>query len=278
MVKTPIRIVVIIIAVLATFNSVNAAAQKISPDEAMLARVALKYQSLSSISHTMTGTMKVNSGGVTFTASFKSDTVMARPKRFRSEAQVELLGAVTTGIAMSDGRSLWDVDPTAASYSELPLDRFLKKGRKSADWLMDRAGMDFPLMLFLDAGAGPLFKVKPGAEKSIQVKNFPVKVIDGIPMHVVSMPVPRDKGGKSGTALLYFDAKDLLIRRCRLTMRDKGGKSAPPMSVEFVCFFTNIRTDAEPSPERFTYLPEPETKKLPQVSPAFERAFGQTGD
>ena len=142
---------------------------------------------------------------------------------------------------------------------------------------MDRSGMDFPLMLFLDATSNPLFKVKPGAEKAITVKNFPTRVIDGSPTYVVSVPVPADKGGKPGSALLYIGAKDMLIHRCRFNVKSAGGKPAESVNVEFVCFYTDVKPNAPTSADSFTYSPPADAKKVDHVDPPFDRAFNKAG-
>ena len=178
----------------------QAVAQKITPHEALLAKVALKYQSLNSLSHKVKGTMKIDVGGSTFTASFKTDTKMARQKQFRTEAEVEFFGSVSKGTAVTDGNRFWDYDPGPNEYAEQPIDVVKKESPRSSDWLMDRAGLDFPMMFFVDTN--PMLKVKPCAEKAIQVKKLRTQLVDGNPMYLISLPVPSQKGAKPGSATI----------------------------------------------------------------------------
>ena len=271
------RFIAFAFAIMAILAPVSSLAQKVTPQEAMLARVALKYQSLTSLSHKIKGTMKIDVGGATFTAAFKTSTQMARPKQFRSDVEVGFFGTTSKGTAVTDGKSFWDFDPVSNEYSEQTYEDVTKEGDKKADWLMDRAGLDFPLMLFLDASKSPMFKVKPGAEKAIQVKKLPVKVVDGVPVHVLAIPVPSEKGKKPGTATLYVGAKDMLIRRCRLSLMEKDAKGES-IGVEFVCFYTEIKPNATMDSATFTFAPPQEAKKVEKIIPAFDRAFNQPGD
>jgi len=250
-----------------------AGGQKISRDEAMLAKVYLKYRSLNNLSQRLKGSMKVNAGGTAFTATFSADTKMARPSQFRSEVEIDFIGMMTRGLSVTDGKTLWDYDPHAGQYAEQPLAAAMKSGNKDGDWIMDRAGMDFPLMLFMDTTKGKLFNVKPGAEKSVEVKNYPVKVVDGLPMHIVRVPIPAEKGAKPGAAFLYVGVKDMLIRRCRFNMKAPGGKPGQSMNVEFVCFYSRITPDFAPAVDTFTFTPPENAQKLPKLGPAFARAF-----
>src|SRR5207237_5259895 len=110
--------------------------QKITPQEGMLARLALKHQSLNSLSHRIKGKMNIKAGAVAFTASFTTRTLMARPRQFRTEAEIEFMGKVTRGVSVSDGKTLWDYDPESGAYSEQPIDTEKKVGKWPA-WIMD---------------------------------------------------------------------------------------------------------------------------------------------
>jgi outer membrane lipoprotein-sorting protein len=251
----------------------TACAQSPSINMAMLAKTLLKYRSLKTLSQETKGTMEIQASGLTFAARYSTKLQMAQPNRFRVETTISFFGQEAKGISVSDGKTVWDFDPEAKEYSAQPLEKLAVKGKRENDWLMDRAGMDFGMMFFSEMGQGKMFDVPKGIENSIEVKDYPTRMVDGLPTYVIPVPIPKESGQK-GSAVIYAGASDLLIRRCRLNLsgvKDKPGEEG--LQVSFTVFHSSLKPNVEIDEETFHFSPPEDAKKVNKVDPVFTRAF-----
>jgi hypothetical protein len=240
---------------------------------AMLAKTLLKYRGLKTFSQTTKGTMEIQAAGVTITAKYSTKVQMAQPNRFRVETTLSFFGQEARGVAICDGKTVWDFDPEAEEYSAQPLEKLAVKGKRENDWLMDRAGMDFGMMFFFEFAQGKMFDLPRGIENSIEIRDYPTRMVDGLPTYVIPVPIPKESGQK-GSAVIYAGASDLLIRRCRLNLsgvKDKPGDEG--LQVSFTVFHSNLKPNAEIDEETFHFSPPEDAKKVNKVDPVFTRAF-----
>lgn len=264
------------VAGLALICGALAGAQRITPRERVLARVLFRYRAEKTLVQSVTGRFTVRSQGITVPIEVGWEATLAQPNRFRIATKIGGLGRQKHGLYISDGATVWETDDEGKHYSRQPLTAIAKTSDALTDWLMDRAIGDLALMLFLEQAGGKILGVPPGLEralgKTIDLKDVPSRVVDGVAMYVV--PVPFDESGNKGTATLYVDTKDLLVRRCRYSARTPGEKrSDPPLQVDVVLFYNDIKPGVTLPESAFAWTPPSDYTQVKQVKTAFDRVL-----
>lgn len=241
-------------------------------DSMMLAKLLLKYREGKTMTQNVTGKMTVNADGVTVTAELQTTVHMAQPNRFRFESKITALGQEKHGLTISDGKTVWELDSDAKQYSKQPFQEIGKNEDAFTDWLTGRSGADMTPILFLAGASGKSLGLTSEAGKSIEVKDYPVKEIEGRKMYLI--PVPINEKTVKGQATLYVDVEDMLVHRCRFQLTPPSEKNGPKnLSVEFVLNYDKIQVNDTLPDETFTFTPSEDVKKVKEVKSAFDRAF-----
>ncbi len=256
-----------------TLPSAGTAGQSPSREQMMCASVVLKYQGMKTLAQTVTGALLVDVGCDSTKASFTSSVQLAQPNRFRIETTVKFLDKETKGGLASDGKSVWMWDADKNQYSQQPWSAFGENADKVSDWLFDHAGPDVVNTLFLQAAGGQNLGLPRGADKLLEVKDYPTTEIDGRPMYVVPIQMGKARGKAKEKAALYVDANDLLVRRWRVVTAKQEQEGLTRVNMVF--FYSQIKTNAELPVETFTFTPPAGAKKVARVQPAVDRAFGE---
>jgi hypothetical protein len=241
----------------------------------MIAKVLAKYQALPALSQKVSGTMSIFTEGVDIKATFKTHMQMARGNRFKVDASVTFAGTTVNGTVVSDGKTVWDVDNDAKTYSEQEFEQVNGGNSVFTDWMFDRAAVDMAMLAFLDASGFPGFKGVDPSKLGINVKNYPTQTVNGRKQYVVKVPVEiTSENGQKVDARFYVDAKDLLIRRAiyKIAQKTGDGKS---MRIEFAMQYTEIRPAARASAVDFQYTAPDNFQQVAEIKGAFDRAFNR---
>lgn len=265
---------------LAEICAAGSAAPKPAPksggyrDEAMIARVVLKYRSFKTLSQTVTGTMNIKAQGVDMKADFLYTVQLAQPNKVRVASEVTFMGKKHKGTFVSNGTTAWQWNEDTKEFSEALLGDAAKDKNKYSDWLIDQIGPDLVNIFFLEAAGGDIVNVGKDAEKSIVIKDYPTTQMDGRPTWVIPIKI-SEKGAPPTTATLYADASDSMTRRYRMTVVPPPDKDTPQgTTVNMVFFYSKIKPDEEIPDATFTFTPPEGAKKADKVPSAFDRAFG----
>lgn len=242
-------------------------------DEAMLAKLLLKYREFKTLTQTVQGKMQVKMDGVAFAADIHSVVQMGQPNRFRFDTKIAFFGKERQGTTYSNGETVWEWDEDGKQYSEQPFSPIAKNEDKFTDWLMSRTNADLTPLLFLQAANSKGLGLPPGASKSIEVRDYPTKQVEGRAMYVIPVPI-NEADGTKGMASLYVDPQDMLVYRCRFQIRPPREKKGPKnLTVDYILNFAEISPNAELTDEAFTFTPPEGAKKVKAVKPVFDRAF-----
>ncbi len=118
-----------------------------------------------------------------------------------------------------------------------------------------------------------MFGAMPGAEKALQVKNYPSRPLEG--RAVYAIPIRFNDKQARGRAVLFADTSDLLVRKVRYEVAQpaRKGRAARVPQIEMAFFYEKVTPNAEIADMVFTYTPPEGAKKVAHVKPVFDRVF-----
>ena len=246
-------------------------ATEITPDQVMLTKMMAKYASHRQLSYQTAGKMIITAKGMLVTITFNTTARLAAPNLCRISSQVGFMGRQFEGVLACNGLKVWEFDPQSLQYSEAMV---LPEGTAKLftnDYFMDRAGMDFALLFYLQVMDKKLFDV-PTGDIGLEVRDFPTQEVDGKAYYVIKIPVPEAKT-QDGYVTVYLDPQDLLIRRSHMKISTpSGNEGEPPLEVDFTVDYANIQSEPA-NPADFEYAPPLGAAQVEALPPVFKRAF-----
>lgn len=249
-----------------------ASADKSLRDEAMAAKLFAVYHDFKTLKQTVSGKMEIDVDGVKITVKITSALTLAQPNRFRIETTAELGDRKQRGVAVSDGKTVWEADPETGEYSEQTFASISANEDKLCDWLSERATADMTPMLFLAAAGAKSLGVDLRVLKTFEVKDYPTQSINGKDLYVVPLALDKKPGGPKVT--LYVTPDDMLVRRCRYAVPPvKDPKTGTTSKAAFVLNYSDIVTDKDVDAAAFTFEPAEGAKKVKRVKTATDRVF-----
>lgn len=264
-----------ILALLVCMTPGVAEGQKSSKKHALLdqlgKKMEQKWRSLKSLSQTVNGGIEIGARGDVVSGTISSSVVIARGGRFRVETAVQLLDKDVHATIVSDGKTVWELNPDAKEYSELPFSTVGKTPEQLGKWVVEHAGGDLSLAFFIDLLTKGMTS-SAGRHHDFQVKDPVARRIDGRPVYLVEVTGLVKPGTKGGFSL-YVDASDFLLRRTRMKIVEtKGGLS---VTVNFVFSYSDVIADKQVSDDEFTFTPPADATKVERVKPILNRLFSQ---
>jgi len=246
-------------------------AGEITPDQVMLTKMLAKYASHRQLSYQTTGKMVISAKGMLVNITFNTTARLAAPNLCRVSSQVGFMGREFEGVLACNGQKIWEFDPQAFQYSETVVPAEGTGKLFTNAWFMDRAGMDFALLFYLQVMDKKMFDL-PAGDIGLEVKDFPTTEVDGQAYYAIRIPIPEAKA-QDGYVTVYLDPRDLLIRRSHMKLTNPpANEGDAPLEVNFTVDYANIQSEAQ-NPGDFEYAPPLGAALVEQLTPVFKRAF-----
>lgn len=239
--------------------------------EAMLAKVIFRAKALPAVSYSVKGTMAINTQGIALTANFSTAVNARKDGAFKVNSTVSFAGQTTRGTAVSNGKTVWDINLDSKEFSEKPSEP-ASFGGDFANWAMDRAGIDLVLLALGDTTGISVKDLL--AARSITVKNYPTEMVNGRRMYRIPVTsLGKSEGLKGGRAEVLADAATMDIHRLTLNINTNDGGS--PTKVVFTFNYSPLKQMKEADDALFAFVPPEGFTKSEVVNGAFARAFNQ---
>lgn len=235
--------------------------------EALGKRIEKAVHALKSVSYSVTGTIEIKGPGGAVSVPVTSSVQIKFPNRFKIENTADFGGTEHKNILMSNGRTVWELNSNANTYTEQPLSEISRNGRLLGRWFTEHGIADMSLAVYLEGLAPSSGKKTPGTMESM---SFTKKVVDGRDTYIVQMSGPM-AGSGSGRVALYLDAKDLLPRRSRLTLSMREGNT--PVTITIALSYAEIDSNVDMLDDAFRFDPPEGVRQVSKMVPFMRQAL-----
>lgn len=238
--------------------------------EALGNRIDKSVRALKSLSYSVTGKVEITVGGGSVAMPVTSTVQIKRPNLFKVENSADFGGSEHRNLLMCNGRTVWEYNSSANTYTEQPLKEVASSARGIGRWFTEHGLGDPALAIYLEGIAPSSKKQTPGTFDAV---SYTRKAVDGRDTYVIQMAgsVP---GAGPGRLTLYIDAKDLTVTKSRtsITLRNQGQRKQS-ITIDINLDYSDFETNLGVLDDAFRFDPPEGAHQVSHMIPLMREAL-----